>query len=115
MMGRVQQRIDLGNGHALRPSSDREDRVAGADLAFLEDAQIEARPSAGGQERSHLRLVHANSDAVAGDPRLSHLEQRSPDPVAVADADLVVRQPLDREVLAELPVGESRRPSRSSQ
>ena len=82
---------------------DREDRVAGADLAFLEHAQVEARPSAGGQERGHLRLVRANADAVAGGPGLGHLEQRSPDPVAVADADLVVRQPLDGEVLAELP------------
>ena len=81
-----------------------EDRVAGADLAFLEDAQIEARPSAGGQERSHLRLVHANPNAVAGGPRLRHLEQSSPDPVAVADADLVIGQSLDGEVLAELPV-----------
>src|SRR5262245_53310035 len=106
MMRRVQQCIDLGNGHALWSSSDREDRVAGADLALLEDAQVEARPSAGGQERGHLRLVHANPDAVAGGPRLGHLEQRSPDPVAVTDADLVIRQSLDREVLAELPVGE---------
>ena len=45
-------------------------------------------------------------DAVAGDARLGDLEQRAADPVAVADADLVVGQPLDREVLAELPVDE---------
>src|SRR5712691_2261373 len=106
VVGGVQQRIDLRNGHALLPSSDQEDRVTGADLTFLEDAEVEARPSAGGQESSHLRLVRANPDAVAGDPGLGHLEQSSPDPEAVADADLVIRQPLDGEVLAELPVGE---------
>ena len=33
-------------------------------------------------------------------------KQRGADPVAVADADLVVAQPLDGEVLAELPVDE---------
>src|SRR6266850_4765542 len=105
-MGGVQQRIDLRNGHPLRRSSDQEDRVTGADLTFREDAEVEARPSAGGQEGSHLRLVRANPDAVAGNPGLGHLEQGGPDPVAVADAYLVVRQPLDGEVLAELPVGQ---------
>ena len=34
------------------------------------------------------------------------LEDRGADPVAVADADLVVAQPLDGEVLAELAVDE---------
>ena len=53
-----------------------------------------------------MRLVHADPDAVAGGSRLGHLEQRSPDPVAVADADLIIRQALDGEVLAELPVRE---------
>ena len=33
-------------------------------------------------------------------------KRRGADPVAVADADLVVAQPLDREVLSELPVHE---------
>ena len=45
-------------------------------------------------------------DAVAGDARLGDLEDGGADPVAVADADLVVAQPVDGEVLAELPVDE---------
>src|SRR5262249_1989552 len=48
------------------------------------------------------RLIHPDPDAVAGDARLGHLEYRASDPVAVADADDVVRQSFDREVLAEL-------------
>ena len=106
MTRRVQQGVHLGDGHALRAFGDQDDRVAGADVAFLEDAEVEARPSAGGQQGRHLRLVHANPDAVAGDARLGDLEQGRADPVAVADADLVVRQSLDGEVLAELPVDE---------
>src|SRR5205807_5580734 len=104
VMGGVQQRIDLGNGHALRAWSDEEYRVTCADLAFLEDAEVEARPSAGGQQCRHLRLVRANPDAVAGDSRLSHLEQSGPDSVAVADAHLVIWHPLAGEIPAELPV-----------
>src|SRR6185295_1397628 len=54
----------------------------------------------------HPRLVHADADAVAGHARLRHLEQRAPDPVAVVDADFVIRQAFDGEVLAELPESE---------
>ena len=41
-----------------------------------------------------------------GHPRLGALEEGAADPVAVADTDLVVGKPLDREVITELPVGE---------
>jgi hypothetical protein len=50
--------------------------------------------------------MHPDADAVARHPRLGDLEERAADAVAVADADLVVLQPLDREVLAELPIAE---------
>jgi hypothetical protein len=60
----------------------------------------------GDQQRRNARVVHAKADAVTGDARLGDLEQRGADPVAVADADLVVAQPLHREVLAELPIDE---------
>ena len=45
-------------------------------------------------------------DAVAGDAGLGDFEDGGADPVAVADADLVVAQSVDGEVLAELPVDE---------
>src|SRR5437660_797484 len=38
--------------------------------------------------------------------RLGHLEEGTPDAIAVANADLVIRQSFDGEVLAELPVAE---------
>ena len=56
------------------------------------------------EQRRHLRLVHPDADAVARDPRLADLEQRRTDAVAVTDADLVIGEAGDREVLAELPV-----------
>src|SRR6476659_11012389 len=54
------------------------------------------------QQGSHARLVHSDSNPVAGHPGLRHFEQRAANPITVANADLVVRQSLDREVLAEL-------------
>ena len=106
MAGLVEQRARLLDGHALGSRPDRQDLVAGLDLALLEDAQIKARPAVRHEKRCHPRLVHADADAVAGDARLRHLEDRAPDPVPIPDAHLAVGQALDREVLAELPVGE---------
>src|SRR5262245_64035487 len=54
------------------------------------------------QQGGHARLVHSDSNPVAGHPRLRHFEQRAADAITVADADLIVRQSLHREVLAEL-------------
>jgi hypothetical protein len=87
----------------LRSNASKDHRHPGDNLTFLDHAEIEAWPSAGGQQRSHLRLIHAYPDAVAGDPGLRHLEQGSSNPVAVADAHLVIRQALDGEVFTELP------------
>ena len=58
------------------------------------------------EQGCHPRLVHADAHAVAGDARLRHLEQGAADPVAIADAHLLVGQAVDGEVLAELAIGE---------
>src|SRR5207248_11733193 len=47
-----------------------------------------------------------NTDAVARDHRLCPLDQVVPVPLSVPDPHLVIRQPLDGEILAELPVGQ---------
>ena len=53
-----------------------------------------------------MRLLHADAHPVTGNARLRHFEQSAADPVTVADADLLVRQAVDGEVLPELPIGE---------
>ncbi len=106
MAGRVKQRVELGDRHPLLAFLDLDDVVAGADLALLQDAEVEPRPPARGQQRGHARLVHPDADAIAGDARLGDLEQGAADPVAIADKDAVVGQAFDREVLAELAVDE---------
>src|SRR5436190_3495685 len=106
MIGRIEECVDLRHGHPLRRLSLLHDVVAGTHLAGLHDAAVESRPSAGGQQGRHARLIHPNADAIAGDTRLRDLEQRAADPIAVADAHGVVGQSFDREVLAELSVDE---------
>src|SRR5512132_606856 len=106
MAWQIEQRIDLGDAHALARFGDLDDGIAGRNIAFLQDPEVEARFAARGQERRHAWLVHANADAIAGDARLGHFEQGAADLVAVADAHLVVGQAFDGEVFAELTVAE---------
>ena len=106
MIGRIEERVDLCDGHSLVRLSHLHDFVAGAHLAFLQDAEVEPRPSAGCQQCRHPRLVHPNANAIAGNARLSDLEQCAADLITVADANGIVGQSFDREVLAELSVDE---------
>src|SRR5262245_35591269 len=106
MSGRVEERVDLRDGHPLVRLSHLHDFVAGAHLALPQDAKVEARPSAGGQQSRHSGLVHPNADAIAGNARLGDLEQRAADLITVADADGIVGQSFEREVFAELSVRE---------
>src|SRR6516225_4456281 len=108
MIGQIEQCVDLRDRHSLACLSHFGDFVAGADLAFPQDAEVEPRASAGCQQRGHARLARPNANAIAGNTRLSDLEQRAADLITVADADIVVWQALYREVLAELPMDEGR-------
>src|ERR1051326_5835420 len=104
--GLVQQRIDLEYAHALGARGDPNDLVAGRHFAFLQHTEIETRSAVRDQQRGHPRLVHADAHPITGDARLGNLEQSPADPVTVADAHLPVGPAVDREVLAELPMGE---------
>ena len=102
MVGRIEEGVDLLDGHPFLRLPHLHDLVAGAHLAFFQDAEVETRPPARGQQGRHPGLVHPDADAIAGHARLGHLEERAADPITVADADDVIGQAFDREVLAEL-------------
>jgi hypothetical protein len=106
MTGHVQQRIDLVDGHALGIRRNLHDLVAGLELSLLKDAKIEAGSAVRDEQCGHLRLVHADADLVTCDARLRHFKHGAPDPIAIADAHLVVGQPFDGEILPELPIAE---------
>src|SRR6516164_8967698 len=104
MIGRIEKRVDLCDSYSLLRPSHLHHFVTGAYFAFLQDSEVESRPSAGRQQRRHPGLVHPNADAVARYARCSDLEQCTADSITVADTNGIVRQSLDREVLAELSV-----------
>src|SRR5262245_6371252 len=106
MIGRIEERVYLCDSHSLLCLSHLHDFIAGANLAFPQDAEAKPRPSAGCQQCRHPGLVYPNADAIAGNARLSDLEQRAADLITVADAHGVVGQSFDREVLTELSVDE---------
>jgi hypothetical protein len=105
--GKIEQRADRGNIHALRAVGNFDDFVAGAYFAFFEDTQVEPRAVMLDQQSRHPGLIHSNANTVACHTRLRHLKQRIADPVTVADAYGMVVQSFDREVLAELSVNEA--------
>jgi hypothetical protein len=80
-----------------------DDLLPGFDESLGQHAQVEAGPVMGHQQRRHPRVVHADPDAEAGHPGLGDLELGRTDTEAVTDADLVVGETRDGEVLAELP------------
>src|SRR6202050_2969550 len=98
MMGRIEEPIDLRDSHSLLRFSHLHDLVAGADLAFPQDAEVEPWASTRRQQRRHAGLVHPDAGAIAGNARLSDFEERAADLITVADADGVVLQSFDREV-----------------
>jgi hypothetical protein len=56
------------------------------------------------EQSRHLRVVHSDSQAVAGDPGLSHLKDSIADPVSIPDANLIVGKTFDGEILSKLSV-----------
>src|SRR5882724_8837983 len=102
MIARIEEPVDLCDGHSLLRLSHLHDLVTSVRPAFLQDAEVEPRPSAGCQQCRHPGFVHPNAHAIAGNARLSDLEHRAADLITVADARGIVGQSFDRKVLAEL-------------
>jgi hypothetical protein len=58
------------------------------------------------EQSRHLRIVHPNSKAIAGDARLADFKDGAANSVLVANANLIVGKTFNREVLSKLPVFE---------
>jgi hypothetical protein len=104
MARQVKQRINLGDAYPLRSVSNLHNLISRTDLAFVDYPEIESRPPMGNKQGWHLRIAHANANAVASYSRLGHLEYRITNPVTIADADLVVGKAVYCQVLAKLSI-----------
>src|SRR4029077_6841613 len=67
-----------------------------------DDPEVEARTMLRDKEIRHLGHAESHADTKAGDAGLSDFEFGLADPVAVADADVAIGQPVDGEVLPEV-------------
>src|SRR5580658_10030348 len=83
MIGQIEERVDLSDGHALCRLSYLHNFVAGSHLTFTKNAEIESRPTAGCEQCRHPGFVHPNADAKACDARLSDLEKCGADLKAI--------------------------------
>jgi hypothetical protein len=110
VLPRVEEGIDLGDRHALGAVRELLDAIAGAELAFLDDAEIKAGPAVGNQQRRHLRTLQPDADPVAGVAWLADLDDDTANPESIADAGLGISEALHSEVLAENPGHEIRPP-----
>jgi hypothetical protein len=99
----VEERVNLDHRHPFRAGGELDDLVSCLNVALLQDAEVETGAAVGDEQGWNARVVHSDPDPVTGHAGLGDLEDGGPDRIAVADADLVVAQPLDGEVLAELP------------
>ena len=102
----VKEAVDVGDGDHLGPRLHLDDGVAGLDPSFRQHSHVEAGSAVRDEQRGHSRVPHADAEAVARHAGLRDLEDGVADPIPVAHADLVVGQTVDREVLAELAIGE---------
>src|SRR4051812_611958 len=97
------------HGHLVEGPLDHLDRVAGSQLALLDDAEVGARPLGAGEALDEQRVAHALGELPARDPRRGDLERRRADRPALADQRAVHVDAAGGEVLA--PVAWSERPT----
>jgi hypothetical protein len=102
----IQHRVDVGNSDALRAIGNFRNFISSAYLTFLENPEIKAGPVMRDEQSGHLGFVHSKANAIAGHAGLRHLEESGANPIAIANAYLVVSQSVYGEVFAELPKAE---------
>jgi len=98
----IQEGVYVGYTHSFWTVSKFYNVIVGTNISFLQHAKVESWSVMCYEQRRHARLVHADADAVARHVRLRYFKFSATDAVSIADANLVVRKPLDSEVFSEL-------------
>ena len=102
MSWQIQEGVNLGHTDSLWTVGNFYNVVARPNFSFLQHAKVESRSVMCYEQGCHPRFIHANADAVARYARLRYFKYRTTDAVAIADADLVIRESLNSEVFSEL-------------
>src|ERR1700686_2322352 len=102
MSWQIQEGVNFGHADSLWTVSNFYNVVARSNFSFLQHAKVESWSALFYEQCCHPRFIHANPDAVTRYARLCHFKYRITNAVAIADAHLVIRKSLDREVFSEL-------------
>ena len=102
-VGQIQQRVDVGDAELVATAPGPHKRVTSLNQALGDDPEIKPGTVMGDQQTGHFRFAEAHTDPETRDPRLGDLEFGLADAVPVANADLSIAEPVDREVLPEVP------------
>jgi hypothetical protein len=98
------QGISFGYGHFVGPVRDLLDIVPSTRFAFRDDTEIEPWPPIRNDQGRHLGIVHPNPGAIAGNARPRHFKDRGADLVSVPNANLIVGEAFNSEILSKLSV-----------
>ncbi len=102
MSWQIEEGVNVGHTDSLWTVSNSYNVVARPNFSFLQHAKVESWSVMCYEQGWHPRFIHANADAVARYAGLRYFKYRTTDAVAIANADLVIRKPLNSEVFSEL-------------
>src|ERR1700690_215785 len=102
MSWQIQEGVDRGHTDSLWTVSNFYNVIACTNFSLLQHAKVESWSVMRYEQRWHTRLVHADGDAVARHAWLRYFKFSTTDAVSIADAHLVIRKALHREVFSEL-------------
>ncbi len=102
MSWQIQEGVNVGHTDSLWTVTNLYNVVARTNFAFLQHAKVESWSVMFYEQGWHARFIHANADAVTRHAWLRYFKFSVTYAVSIADADLVIRKSLDREVLSEL-------------
>ncbi len=98
----IQEGVNLGHSDSLGTVSSFYNIVIRRDSPFLQYAKVESWSAMFYKKRRHARFIHADAYSVARHAWLRYLKYCVTNAILIADADLVVGQPLNGEVFSEL-------------
>ncbi len=102
MSWQIQEGVNVGHTDSLWTVGKLYNVVARANFSFLQHTKVESWSVMFYEQGWHARFIHANADAVTRHAWLRYFKFSVTYAVSIADADLVIRKSLDREVLSEL-------------
>src|SRR5277367_879701 len=104
MVRGIEQRINFSDRDLVECLRDLLNFVSSTNFALRDDTAIEPWPVMRNNQSRHLRIIHSNSETIAGDTRLSYFKDRSADRVSVPNANLIVGETFHGEILSKLSV-----------